>query len=249
MRLNGAVVLVTGASRGIGAATADQLAARGATPVLVARDAAALADVAQRTGGTALPADLARSGAAAEVVDRALAAHGRLDGVVANAGLGHAGPVAAMTDARVAALVDLNVRGALELARAAAAAFAARPPGPAGRGIVFVTSVNQEVPSPWPHYAASKAAAAKVVEDLALELGPDGVRVNAVAPGRFRAAGTVRRNPDNLLHQADIPVEAVVNACLFLADPQLSPATTGASLRIDGGLALDGAQRRDGHRR
>jgi short-subunit dehydrogenase len=184
VRLGGAVVLVTGASRGIGAATAEQLAARGATPVLVARDAAALADVARRTGGTALPADLARSGAAAEVVDRALAAHGRLDGVVANAGLGHAGPVAAMTDARLAALVDLNVRGTLELARAAAAAFAAAPAGPAGRGIVFVTSIAGAVGVPGESvYSATKAAVEAFAVVLREELRPGGVGVSTVLPG------------------------------------------------------------------
>jgi short-subunit dehydrogenase len=177
VRLDGAVVLVTGASRGIGAATAELLAARGARPVLVARDAAALAEVAARTGATALTADLGRSGAAAEVVGEALAAHGRLDGVVANAGIGHAGPVAAMTDAQVAALVDLNVRGTLELARA----FAATPsPG----GIVFVTSIAGAVGVPGESvYSATKAAVEAFAVVLREELRPAGVGVSTVLPG------------------------------------------------------------------
>ena len=181
MRLDGAVVLVTGASRGIGAATAQLLGDRGATPVLVARDTPALADVARRTGGTPLPADLSRSGAAAEVVERALAAHGRLDGVVANAGLGHAGPVVAMTDERVAALVDLNVRGTLELARAFAASGSA---GPGGRGIVFVTSIAGAVGVPGESvYSATKAAVEAFAVVLREELRPGGVGVSTVLPG------------------------------------------------------------------
>jgi short-subunit dehydrogenase len=177
VRLDGAVVLVTGASRGIGAATAELLAARGAHPVLVARDAGALEEVAARTGGTALVADLARPGAAAEVVGRALAAHGRLDAVVANAGIGHAGPVADMTDAQVAALVDLNVRSTLELA----CAFAATPsPG----GIVFVTSIAGAVGVPGESvYSATKAAVEAFAVVLREELRPRGVGVSTVLPG------------------------------------------------------------------
>jgi short-subunit dehydrogenase len=180
VRLEGAVVLVTGASRGIGAATAELLAARGAHPVLVARDAAALEEVAGRTGGTALAADLARPGAAAEVVGRALAAHGRLDAVVANAGIGHAGPVADMTDAQVAALVDLNVRSTFELARA----FAATPsPTPSPRGIVFVTSIAGAVGVPGESvYSATKAAVEAFAVVLREELRP-GVGVSTVLPG------------------------------------------------------------------
>jgi short-subunit dehydrogenase len=177
VRLDGAVVLVTGGSRGIGAATAELLAARGARPVLVARDAAALSAVAGRTGGTPLVADLARSGAAAAVVDRVLDAHGRLDGVVANAGIGHAGPVAAMSDAEVAALVDLNVRGTLELARA----FAASPDP---RGIVFVTSIAGAVGVPGESvYSATKAAVEAFAVVLREELRPAGVGVSTVLPG------------------------------------------------------------------
>jgi short-subunit dehydrogenase len=177
VRLEGAVVLVTGASRGIGAATAELLADRGARPVLVARDAAALAEVAGRTGGTPLVADLALPGAAAGVVDRVLAEHGRLDGVVANAGIGHAGPVAAMTDAQVAALVDLNVRGTLELARAFAGS-------PAPRGIVFVTSIAGAVGVPGESvYSATKAAVEAFAVVLREELRPAGVGVSTVLPG------------------------------------------------------------------
>jgi NAD(P)-dependent dehydrogenase (short-subunit alcohol dehydrogenase family) len=108
---------------------------------------------------------------------------------------------------------------------------------PVGSSVVLVTSVNAEAPSPWIHYATSKAAAGKVVEDLAARLAADGIRVCGVAPTRFRGPGDVR--PGELpLHGIDLPVEAVVHALLFLADSRTSPATTGITLRIDGGLAV-----------
>ncbi|SDX94237.1 short chain dehydrogenase [Modestobacter sp. DSM 44400] len=125
MQLSGAVVLVTGASRGIGRATAELLAARGVHVVCVGRDEAALQEVAGRCGGTVLVADLSAADAADRVVDETLDRLGRLDAVVANAGVGHAGPVATMAAEQVAELVEVNVRAPLLLAGAAVAAFAA----------------------------------------------------------------------------------------------------------------------------
>lgn len=106
-----------------------------------------------------------------------------------------------------------------------------------GSSITLVTSVNAQTASPWPHYAASKAAQEKAVEDLAARLAHDGIRVNGVAPSRFRPQPEVRPG-ESPLHGADVPQEAVVGAMLFLADSARSPATTGVNLRIDGGLAV-----------
>jgi NAD(P)-dependent dehydrogenase (short-subunit alcohol dehydrogenase family) len=115
-----------------------------------------------------------------------------------------------------------------------------------GSGIVFVSSVRAQTPCPVPHYGASKAAVEKAVQDLAIEFAPRGIRVNAVAPSHTTAAGTVRPSPYSPLYGgANVPVEAVVHACLFLADPQTSPATTGITLRVDGARAFDTALLRD----
>jgi uncharacterized protein len=196
VRVDGAVVLVTGASSGIGRATAHLLAARGAHVVVTGRDAVALRDLAESIGGTALPADLRLPAAADRVVSGALAARGRLDGVVANAGIGHAGAVAEMTAEQVAALVDVNVRSTLLLARAGAVAFAEQ--AAAGdrrrRGIVFVTSIAGAVGVPGESvYSATKAAIESFAVVLREELRDDGVGVSTVVPGVVRTAFFERR--------------------------------------------------------
>lgn len=108
-------------------------------------------------------------------------------------------------------------------------------------GVVMLTSVNGCVSSPWPHYAAAKAGLAKLTRDLAVHLGPQGIRVNAVAPGWTETTspdGTTPRAPAVPLTRAAIPTEAVVNAVLFLADPALSPCTTGQELIVDAGVEV-----------
>jgi short-subunit dehydrogenase len=180
----GSVVLVTGASRGIGRATAELLAERGARVVAVARDEAALRELAGRTGATPLPADLAEPGSAAHVVRRAREMHGRLDGVVANAGIGHAGAVVDMTDEQLSALVDLNVRSTLLLARAAVGAFAEQAGDHRRRGIVFVTSIAGAVGVPGESvYSATKAAVECFAVVLREELRGSGTGVSTVLPG------------------------------------------------------------------
>jgi short-subunit dehydrogenase len=208
------VVLVTGASRGIGRATAELLAARGARVVAVARDAAALRELAAGTGVTPLPADLRGPGAAAAVVRQAREAHGRLDGVVANAGIGHAGAVVDMTDEQVSALVDLNVRGTLLLARAAASAFAEQAGDGRHRGIVFVTSIAGAVGVPGESvYSATKAAVESFAVVLREELRPGGVGVSTVLPGVVDTEFFARRGaPYDRRFPRPMPPERVARA-------------------------------------
>jgi short-subunit dehydrogenase len=186
MQLRGAVVVVTGATRGVVRATAELLTARGATVVVVGRDPAALRDVADATGGTPMTADLRDAWAIDRVVRQAREQHGRVDAVVANAGIGHAGPVAAMTAEQVAALVDVNVRATLLLARSAAVAF--REQAEAGdrrpRGLVFVSSIAGAVGVPGESvYSATKAAVESFAVVLREELRADDVSVSTVLPG------------------------------------------------------------------
>jgi len=180
--LRGAVIVVTGASRGIGRASAELLGARGTTVVCVGRDASALEELASRLGGTAVVADLGDQASPARVVQQTLAAHGRLDAVVINAGVGHAGPVVEMAPGRIAELVDVNVRGALLLAAASGKAI-----GTQGNGhgaIVFVSSIAAAVGIPEESvYSATKAALESFAPLLREELGADGITVSTVLPG------------------------------------------------------------------
>jgi len=190
MQLAEAVVLVTGGSRGIGRSTAELLAARGARVVCVGRDEAALREVEATCGAVPLVTDLRLAGSADDVVRRVLERHGRLDAVVANAGLGHAGPVVDMTAERIGELVDVDVRAPLLLARSAVGAFRdqAAAGGPHARGLVFVTSIAGLVGVPGESvYSAGKAAVQGFATLLREEVRADplltGVAVCTVVPG------------------------------------------------------------------
>jgi short-subunit dehydrogenase len=220
MQLSGAVVLVTGASGGIGRATAQLAAARGAAVACTGRDAAALRETAARCGGAVLIADLRREEAAAHLVDEVIRAFGRLDAVVANAGVGHAGPVADMTPERIAELVDVDVRAPLLLARHALAVFrgAAAAGDRRSRGLVFVTSIAGLVGVPGETvYSASKAAVESFAVLLREELRDDptlaDVQVSTVAPGVVDTAFFSRRGvPYDRRIPRPIPAERVAAA-------------------------------------
>jgi uncharacterized protein len=171
--LDGAVVLVTGASHGIGRAAAAALTDAGAVVVAAGRDEKALAEV--RAASTVV-ADVADPGAAAGLVTAAVDRHGRLDAVVANAGLGWAGEFEAMDPDRIAELVDVNLRAPMLLARAALPVL--RRPG----ALVFVTSIAGLVGVPGETvYSVTKAGLETFAALLREEV--DEVTVSTVAPG------------------------------------------------------------------
>jgi short-subunit dehydrogenase len=180
MRLADAVALITGASSGIGAATAAALAAAGARLVLTGRDPRRLAAVAARTGGTAIPADLTDPDEAARLADEAVSKAGRVDVLVSNAGTGWAGTIAELSAEKAAELVNLNLLAPIQLARLLVPGMVER-----GRGqLVFVSSIagatgvrNEAV------YAAAKAGLNCFAESLSYELAGRGVGVTIVLPG------------------------------------------------------------------
>jgi short-subunit dehydrogenase len=191
---------VTGASGGIGAAIADLAARRGARVVCAGRDAAALQEVAARCGGVPLIADLRRAEAPAELVDQVLSSCERLDAVVANAGVGHAGPVVDMAPERVAELIDVDVRAPMLLARHALTTFRQQTMAGdrRGRGLVFVTSIAGLVGVPGETvYSAAKAAVERFAVLLREDLRTDpllaDVHVSTVAPGVVDTAFFSRR--------------------------------------------------------
>lgn len=181
--LSGRVALVTGASRGIGAAIARALDAAGARVLLAARDAEMLSEVARGLGNdpVVLPVDLADAEAVSELARQALeATDGRLDILVNNAAHAQRVTLAETDTALIDSVLAVNVRAPLLLARDLEDALAASRHG----SIVNVTSVSGIVGTPRRAvYGASKAALDSITRSLAMDLGPRGIRVNAVAPG------------------------------------------------------------------
>ncbi|URV24029.1 SDR family oxidoreductase [Burkholderia gladioli] len=188
---NSKVVLVTGASRGIGAATARLLAARGwAVGINYARDAAAAEALADelRAGGarvTTVRGDVAVEAEVIAMFDHVERELGPLDALVNNAGIVAAPqPLAEMELTRLTRMFEVNVLGAYLCAREAARRL---PTDRGGRGgaIVNVSSLAARLGSPneYVDYAGSKGAVDTLTLGLAKELGPYGVRVNAVRPG------------------------------------------------------------------
>ncbi len=180
MRLAGAVALVTGASSGIGAATADALSEAGARLVLSGRDPERLAAVATRTGATAIPADLACPDGADRLAAATLAAMGRVDLLVCNAGAGWAGPIGQLTAAKAAELVGVNLLAPIQLARLLVPGMAERRFGRLifVSSIAGVTGVRHEAA-----YAATKAGLNALAESLSYELQALGIGVSVILPG------------------------------------------------------------------
>jgi NAD(P)-dependent dehydrogenase (short-subunit alcohol dehydrogenase family) len=243
--LEGRRALVTGAgTEGIGRAAVSLLAQAGARVAvhhLAEPDAAA--ELARGVGGLALQADLSDLQAAAELPRRAAEAMGGLDILVGNAGALLRKPLAETTDADFARIHAVNLGANFALAREAARLMQR------GGRIVFTSSVNQWMPNPGlVAYGSAKAGLGGLARQMALELAPAGITVNAVAPGTIetelnRAARDDPTWRDRKL--ALIPAgrtgmpEDVAGVVLFLCSG-LADYVTGTTLAVDGGLSLMG---------
>lgn len=239
------VTVVTGASRGIGAATARQLATAGHDIVVgYRRDATAAQDVVRdvRAAGrqaTAVAVDTADPDQVVRLFDAA-AELGELTGLVNNAGVtSPLGPLAALAVDDLRRVVDVNLIGYILCAQQAARRMHT------GGAIVNVSSAAATLGSPgeYVHYAATKAATDALTIGLAKELAPAGIRVNAVSPGIIRtdihaSAGAPDRADTAAgripLGRAGVPDE-VAAAIVWLLGPHAS-YTSGAVLRIAGGM-------------
>ncbi|MDQ0597913.1 3-oxoacyl-[acyl-carrier protein] reductase [Streptomyces canus] len=240
--LNGKVALVTGGSRGIGAATAVRLAREGADVALTyvngkeAAEDVVRAVEAEGRRAVALRADSADAAEAAEAVDRAAEALGGLDVLVNNVGVGVLGPLEDLSLAEVDRVLAVNVRGVFLASQAAAARMTS-----GGRIITVGTCMTQRVPGPGGTlYTTSKSALIGLTKALARELGPRGITANIVHPGPV----------DTDMNPADGPYAAgqaamtalgrfgtageVAGMVAYLVGADY---VTGAELSVDGGHA------------
>jgi short-subunit dehydrogenase len=177
---SGAACLVTGASSGIGRATALALARAGARLALVGRDDARLAAVASETHGESIVADLSAADAPARVFAEAIERLGRVDVLVNNAGVGLAGPLVESSPSRIDELVAVNLRAPLLLTQAVLPGMLERDAG----AIVNIASIGAHVGLRGEAvYAATKAGIVGFSESLQQELAGTGVRVSFLSPG------------------------------------------------------------------
>jgi len=242
-RLDGQRALVTGASKGLGRAIAIAFAEAGADVLLTARSLPEMEATVARLAAKGLAARARTLDVTDREAVRALvAAEGPFDILLNNAGTNIREPFLEAADPSIDALIDLNIRAAITVAQAVAQAMVA-----AGKGgaIVNLSSVNGHVAGVNRSiYTATKHALEGLTKAMAVELGPKGIRVNALCPtfietpltaGVLRDAAfmerTVRAIPLGRIGE----VEDVMGAAVFLASPAAA-LINGASLLIDGGM-------------
>jgi NAD(P)-dependent dehydrogenase (short-subunit alcohol dehydrogenase family) len=251
-RLEGRVILVTGATSGIGRAIARRCAQEGASVLATGRDEARLAELSREPGisrepgsVSTCPADLTAKDAAGQVVAAATGAYGRLDGLLHAAGIvRRKEDIRDTTDERWAAMMDINLDAAFRLARACLRVMAPQRSG----SIVLVGSQLAQIAAPgYASYCAGKGAVESLVRALAVDFGPAGIRVNALAPGLVATplAYVDRPNFDDMVDAiaAQIPLrrigqpEDMTGPAVFLLSDE-SSWMTGQSLVVDGGYTI-----------
>jgi len=247
-RLGGKVAIITGAGRGIGLAIAQSFAQEGAQLTLCGRQESTLKQASQLIDGEPLlmSCDVRDPGQVAAVVDATMARYGRLDILVANAGVGSVVPTEDMSLEEWHRVVDTNLTGAFLTAQAAGRAMLRQGSG----SIILLASLTSYIGLPSrTAYGASKSGVLGLARALAVEWGPRGVRVNALAPGFIRTD-----LQDDLVRRGVFPrervaartplkrmgaVEDVAAAAVYMAGDEAS-FMNGATLTVDGGWLANG---------
>ena len=240
-RLDGKVAVVTGASSGIGLACAEAMSEAGATVVLVGRDRDRLAECAARCGEHLVVAvDLVSDDAPARIVEQTLAAFGSLNALLHMAGIFWPKPLAE------APLEDFDMQWRVNVRAPYALTRAALPHMKRDDSVTFVSSIAGQIAFPNSSaYCATKGAIEQLTKALAVELAPQGIRVNAIAPGNIRTPMN-----EELLKSKDYEqmyldgtpygrvgvVEDIAPLAVFLAS-DAARYIHGESILVDGGWA------------
>ena len=251
--LTGKVALITCSSKGIGRAIAEELARHGAHVVISSRKSDVCQEVAdtinkelhgQPGGAISIPANISRKEELQQLVNETLRQLGKIDILICNAAVNpYFGPMSGLPDSAFDKILDVNIKSNHWLVQMVAPAMAARRDGV----IIIVSSVgglrgSRELGA----YCIAKAADVQLVRNLAVELGPDNIRVNAISPGLIRTdfARALWENPEILarrtegdpLRRIGEPHE-VAGAAVFLAS-RAGGFTTGQNFVIDGGSTI-----------
>jgi NAD(P)-dependent dehydrogenase (short-subunit alcohol dehydrogenase family) len=247
-KLDGRVAVVIGAGSGIGQAAARGLAAHGASVVCADVHSEAAAQTAREIGSaaTAISVDITQTESVAGMFGTVVGAHRRLDIVVTTPGANVRKPISDYQDAEFDRVIELNLKGTFRVLREAGRIMSER-----GRGsIIAFSSIRSQVVEPGQGvYAATKAGIVQVVRALAAELGPRGVRVNAIAPGVVETPLTrpIKERPEWYEAYAAKSVfgrwasaDEMAGPVVYLAS-DASSYVTGSVLFVDGGwTAADG---------
>lgn len=238
---SGKVVLVTGGVSGIGAGISARFLEAGATVVACSRRTPA--DLPSHAGRTVehLGCDVRKAPECQRLIEQVVARHGRLDALINNAGGGAEVPSAEADPALIEKIIQLNLTAAFFMSQAAYRVMHAQPEG---GSIVNVSSVSAVRASPWSAaYGAAKAGLVNLTESLAMEWGPQRIRVNALIVGlvatpnslaHYGGAEGVERIGQMLpLRRMGEPAD-VADACLYLCSP-LAAYVSGAQLAVHGG--------------
>jgi 3-oxoacyl-[acyl-carrier protein] reductase len=247
------VCVITGGSRGIGAATVEAFAGAGASVVFsylkAVSHAHAVARHCNKFGGQAVPvrAEVAKMAESKKLIDAAIRRFGRLDILVANAGIWNASPspIETLTEKQWDEMMAINLKGVYAVIHYAVPHMIRRK---AGRIIVVSSTAGQRGESFHTHYGASKGGVISLVKGLSTELAPHNILVNCVAPGWVEtdmAAAVMRNRREYRDALAPIPLrrfarpEEIARPILFLAS-EMASYITGEVLNINGGNILCG---------